>query len=83
LMLTGDVVRTPPTLSLTLSINRLLERIVDVCSLAKVMSFEGADRAVIILIVDRKVTESLLKEGHCCFGYSNPVVSCFDFPCPR
>jgi hypothetical protein len=27
------------------------------------MSFEGADRAVIVLIVDRKVTESLLAGG--------------------
>jgi hypothetical protein len=44
------------------------------------MSFEGAGRAVIILIVDRKVTESLLEEGYCCFVYSNPVVPCFDLP---
>jgi hypothetical protein len=80
LMLTGDFVRAPPTLSLTPSVNRLSERMFDVCSLTKVMSFEGADCAVIVLIVDRKVTESLLEEGYCCFGYSNPVVPCFDLP---
>ena len=62
-MLTGDFVRVPSTLSLTPSINRLLERIFDVCRLAKVMSFEGADRVVIVLIVDRKVVESLWRRG--------------------
>jgi hypothetical protein len=71
LILTGDFDRSTPTLSFAPSINRSLERIFDVCSLAKVMSFEGAKRAVIVLVLDRKVTESLLEEeDDCCFGCS-------------
>ena len=83
LMLTGDFDRTPPTLLLAPSINRLLKRIFEVCSLAKVMSFEGANCAVIVVIVDRTVMESLIGEGHCYFGCSNPVIPYFDFTCPK
>ena len=70
LVLTGDFDRAPPTLSLALLINRSLERIFDVCSLGKEISFEGANHAVIVLILGRKVTESLLEEDDCCFGCS-------------
>jgi hypothetical protein len=70
LMLTGDSDRAPPTLSLAPSIDRSLERIFDVCSLGKEISFEGANHAVIVLMLGRKVTESLLEEDDCCFGYS-------------
>jgi hypothetical protein len=69
LILTGDFDRAP-TLPLAPSTNRSLERILDVCSLAKVISFEEANRAVIVLILDRKVTESLLEDDDCCFGCS-------------
>jgi hypothetical protein len=70
LMLTGDFDRVPPTSSLAPPINRLLEGIFDVCSLGKAISFEGANHAVIVLILGRKVTESLLEENNCCFGCS-------------
>ena len=68
LMLTGDFDRAPPTLSLAPSINRSLERIFDLWSLGKVISFEGANHAVIVLILGRKVTESFLEGDDCCFG---------------
>jgi len=70
LILTGDFDRAPPTLSLAPSINRSSERIFDACRLGKAISFEGANHVVIVLILGRKVTESLLEEDDCCFGCS-------------